>query len=126
MAREQGWAVNPERPFLGYYELNCSIKILLNRWRGTRYRSCLRYYATSWKVAGSIPDDVIGFLNSIEPSNRTVALGSSQPLTTSTRNLPGSKGRPARTADNFTADCLENVGTSTFHNRMGLQGLLQG
>jgi hypothetical protein len=25
--------------------------------------SLLRHYATSWKVAGSIPDEVIGFLN---------------------------------------------------------------
>jgi hypothetical protein len=35
-----------------------------------------------------------------------MALGSAQPLTEmSTRNLPGSKGRPARLADNLTAIC---------------------
>jgi hypothetical protein len=35
---------------------------------------------------------------------RTMALGSTQPLTEmSTRNLPGGKGRPARKADNLTA-----------------------
>jgi hypothetical protein len=35
-----------------------------------------------------------------------MALGSTQPLTeTSTRNLPGGKGRPARGADNLTAIC---------------------
>jgi hypothetical protein len=43
-----------------------------------------------------------------------MAQGSTQPLTeTSTRNLPGGKGRAARKADNLTAmwaDCLENVG----------------
>jgi hypothetical protein len=33
-----------------------------------------------------------------------MALGCAQPLTeTSTRNLPGGKGRPARKADNLTA-----------------------
>jgi hypothetical protein len=38
------------------------------------------------------------------PSSRSMALCSTQPLTeTSTRNLPGGKGRPARKADKFTA-----------------------
>jgi hypothetical protein len=60
-----------------------------------------------------------------------MALGSTQPLTEmSTRNLPEGKGRPARKADNLTAnlwaDCIENVGASTSHNPMGLHGLLQG
>jgi hypothetical protein len=56
-----------------------------------------------------------------------MALGSTLHLTEmSTRNLPGAKERPARKADNLTADCLENVGTSTSHNHMGLHGLLQG
>jgi hypothetical protein len=33
-----------------------------------------------------------------------------------------------RKADNLTAicDCLDNVGPSTFHNPVGLHGLLQG
>jgi hypothetical protein len=44
----------------------------------------------------SISDEVIGFSNLRNPSSRTMALGSTQPLTEmSTRNLPGSKGRPA-------------------------------
>jgi hypothetical protein len=48
------------------------------------------HYAASWKVAGSIPDEVIGFFNSPKPSSRTMALGSTQPLTEiSTLNLPG-------------------------------------
>jgi hypothetical protein len=35
-----------------------------------------------------------------------MALGSTQPLTEmSTKNLPGSKGRPARGSDNLTAIC---------------------
>jgi hypothetical protein len=40
------------------------------------------------------------------PSSRTMAPGSTQPLTEmSTRNLPGGKGRLARKADNLTAIC---------------------
>jgi hypothetical protein len=49
----------------------------------------LRYYATSWKVAGSSPDEV-DFSNLPNPSSRTMALGSTQLLTEmSTRDLPG-------------------------------------
>jgi hypothetical protein len=60
----------------------------------------------SRKVAGSIPDEVIGFFNWPNSSNRTMAPGSFQSLTEmSTRNLPGGKGRPARGADNLTAIC---------------------
>jgi hypothetical protein len=56
----------------------------------TRWRSWLRHYATSRKVAGSIPDEVIGFFSWPNPSSCTMALGSTQPLTeTSTRNIPG-------------------------------------
>jgi len=41
-----------------------------------------------WKVAGSIPDGVIGFFHWHNPSGRTRALGSTQPLTEmSTRNI---------------------------------------
>jgi len=48
----------------------------------------MRHYATSWKVAGSIPDGVIGISHGINPSGRTVALGSAQPLTEmSTRGI---------------------------------------
>jgi hypothetical protein len=55
-------------------------------------RSWLRQYVTSRKILGSFPDEAIGFFNSCSPSSRTVALGSTQPLTEmSTRNLPGSK-----------------------------------
>jgi hypothetical protein len=51
-------------------------------------------YATSWKVAGPISDEVNGFFNWPNPSSRTMALGSTNPLTEmSTRNLPEGKGR---------------------------------
>jgi hypothetical protein len=57
-------------------------------------------------VASSIPDKVTGFFNSLNPSSRTTALGSTQPLTEmSTRNHPGGKGRPARGAENLTTIC---------------------
>jgi hypothetical protein len=47
------------------------------------------HYATNRKVAGSSPDEV-DFSNLPNPSNRTVALGSTQPLAEmSTRNPPG-------------------------------------
>jgi hypothetical protein len=66
----------------------------------------MRHYATSRKVAGSISDQVIGFFNLPNPSSRTMALGSTQPLTeTSTWNLSGGKERPAREADKLTAIC---------------------
>jgi hypothetical protein len=72
-------------------------------------------------VAGLIPDDVIGIFNLANPSSRTMALGSTQPLTEmSARNLPRCKGRLARKADNLTVICEPLVGASTSHNSMGL------
>jgi hypothetical protein len=47
----------------------------------TRYRSWLRHYATSQKVAGSILAEVLGFSSWLNPSNGTMALRSIQPLT---------------------------------------------
>jgi hypothetical protein len=53
-----------------------------------------------------IPDEIIEVFNSPNPSSRTMALGSTQPLTEmNIWNLPGGKGRPARKADNLTAVC---------------------
>jgi hypothetical protein len=54
------------------------------------YRSWLRHYATSRKVTGSSPDEIIGFFNLPNPSSRTVALELTQPLTEmSTTNIAG-------------------------------------
>jgi hypothetical protein len=58
-----------------------------------------------------IPDEV-HFFNLPNSSSRTMAMGSTQPLTKmSTRNLPGGKKRPARRADNlaaiYEAECLK-------------------
>jgi hypothetical protein len=45
---------------------------------------------TGREVLGSIPDEVIGFFNSPNPSCHIMALWSTQPLTEmNTRNLPG-------------------------------------
>jgi len=53
-----------------------------------RWRSWFRHWATSRKVAGSIPDGIIGIFHWHNPSGRTMALGLTQPLTEmSTRNL---------------------------------------
>jgi hypothetical protein len=48
----------------------------------------LRHCATNRQVAGSIPDGAIGIFHRHNPSGRTMALGSTQPLTEmSTRNI---------------------------------------
>ena len=52
------------------------------------WRSWLRHFATSQKVAGSIPDGVTGTFHWHNPSGRTMALGLTRPLTEmSTRNI---------------------------------------
>jgi hypothetical protein len=54
--------------------------------------------------------DVVDIFNLPNFSSRTMALGSTQPLTEiSTRNLPGGKERPAPRADNPAAICETNV-----------------
>jgi hypothetical protein len=45
---------------------------------GTAVAQWLRYCATNQKVAGSIPDGVMEFFFDTNPSNRTMALGSTQ------------------------------------------------
>jgi hypothetical protein len=48
----------------------------------------LRHRATSRKVTGSIPDGIVGIFHRHDPSGRTVALGSTQPLIEmSTKNI---------------------------------------
>ena len=54
--------------------------------------SWLRRCATRRTVTGSIPGGVTGFFSGIFPSDRTMAMGSTQPLVKmSTRNIPGDK-----------------------------------
>ena len=66
---------------------NFSVKIFGYHYRigATRWRSWLRHCATSRKVAGSIPDGVIGIFHGHNPSGRSMVLGSTQSLT-SNRN----------------------------------------
>jgi hypothetical protein len=53
-----------------------------------------------------VPMRSMDIFNLPNPSSRTMALGSTQPLTEmSTRNISAGKGRPARKADNLTAIC---------------------
>jgi hypothetical protein len=89
----------------------------------------LRYYATSRKVAGSIPDKITEFFNRYNPSNNNMDQRSTQPLTEmSTRNLTASKGgRRLKlvTTPLSKIDYLENMGALTSHNSVGLHGLLQ-
>jgi hypothetical protein len=56
-----------------------------------------------------LPDEVDLF-NLLNPSSRTVPLGSTQPLREiSIRNHPEGKGRPAHRTDNLAAICEPNV-----------------
>jgi hypothetical protein len=71
----------------------------------SKYYIKFQFLPHSWKVAGSIPNEVIGFFNLPNHSSRTMALWSTQPLTEmSTRNCPGGEGLPARKTD-LTAIC---------------------
>jgi hypothetical protein len=75
--------------------------LFLTRLVLTLYLYTWGHYATSRKVAASIPSEAIGFFNWPNPSSRTMALRSTQPLTEmSTRNVPVDKWRPARKAEN--------------------------
>ena len=61
--------------------------------RGTAVAQWLKCCATSRKVAGSIPYGVTEIVHRHNPSDRTMALGSTQPLTeVSTRNISWGKG----------------------------------
>ena len=82
--------------------------------------------AVGWgrKVAGSIPDGVIGIFHRHNSSGRNMALGLTQPLTeTSTRNIP------VRRADNLTTFMCRlswNLGASTSWNPQGLSRPVMG
>jgi hypothetical protein len=87
-----------------------------------RWRSWLRHCATSRKVAGSIPDGAIFHWHN--PSGRTMALGSTQPLTEkSTRNIfwRGKCGWCVGIdLSTFTCRLSWNLGASTSWNPLGL------
>jgi hypothetical protein len=67
--------------------LRCSLS-QVPQLKCTQWRSWLRHCATNRNVAGSIPDGVTGIFHWHNRFGRTMALGSTQPLTEiSTRNL---------------------------------------
>jgi hypothetical protein len=76
-----------------------------------------------------VPDEV-DYFNLPNPSSRTKALGSTQPLTEmSTRNLPGGKSGRHVGLTTFPPSMIrlaENVEASTSRIPKGLHGLLQG
>jgi hypothetical protein len=80
-----GWLVTAavQEPYL-FVEYSTTLYQLLE----TAVAQWLRYCATNRKVAGSIPDGVIGIFHWHNPSDSTMALGSTQPLTEmSTRSI---------------------------------------
>ena len=73
---------------------------------GTAEAQWLRCCATNRKVAGSIPADVSGFFIDIKLSDRTMALGSTGPLTEmSTGSISWGLRRPVCKADNLPPSC---------------------
>ena len=71
--------------------------------RGTAVAQWSRRRATNRKVACSIPDGVIGFFHWRNPSDRTMALGSTQPLTEmSTMSISWGQKAAGCKADNLT------------------------
>jgi hypothetical protein len=61
------------------------------------------------------------------PSSRTVTLGLTQPLTgKGTTSLSEVGGGVQPTHRHLWTDCVENSGSSTSHNHIGLHGLLRG
>ena len=87
-------------------------------------------YSLCRKVAGSIPDGVIGIFDWHNPSGRTMALGLTQPLTEmGTRNISWGWKRPVRTADNFTTFMCRlswNLGATASCNPQGLSSPVMG
>jgi hypothetical protein len=67
-------------PYIFQPYMNFNQEIAVAQW--------LKYCATNQKVAGSIPEGVMEFFIDINPSDRTMALGATQPLTEmSTRSI---------------------------------------
>jgi hypothetical protein len=87
------WEDERKRYFLEELSVDERIMNVQEVDEGTAVAQRLRYCATNRKVAGSIPDGVVGFFHRHNPSDRTMALGSTQPLTEmSTRSISWGKG----------------------------------
>jgi hypothetical protein len=95
-----------------------------------KWRSWLRHCATNRQVADSIPDGVSGFFHWHNPVGRTMALGSTQPLTEmSTGNISWGVNAAGAMADNLTTFMCRlsgNLGASTSWNPEGLSRPVMG
>jgi hypothetical protein len=79
------------KPAACIFPTNCMSPLWL--WGPLMVAQWLRYCATNRNVAGSIPDGVTGIFHCNNPSDRTMALGSTQPLTEWVPvAFPGGKG----------------------------------
>jgi hypothetical protein len=95
--------------------------ISLSNGYGTLLKSMQMLFAISTMLQARtflvrFPMRSLDFFNWPNPSSRTMALGSTQPLTEmSTRNFPGGKGRPRRMADKLPSvnGLCKNLGAST-------------
>jgi hypothetical protein len=84
------WNCHLNNAFIPNYEVYCHLNNSSISNLGTRWRSWLRHFATSRKVAGSIPNCVTGTFHWHNQSGRTMTLGLTQSLTEmSTRNISG-------------------------------------
>ena len=73
---------------------------------GTAVVQWLRCCATNRKVAGSIPSSFSGIFINKKPSDRTMSLGSTQPLTEmNTRIISWGQRRPVRKTNNLPPSC---------------------
>ena len=99
----------------------CDCEPIKLYWR-LRYSSWLGHYATIRKVAGLIPDGVIGIFRWLNPSGRTMALGSTLTEVNSRVICWGKGGRCVglTTLPPSCADCLEILGASTSWRPKGL------
>ena len=73
--------VSSDSQHLFCYYMYDSFTAVTQTVQGTAVAQWLRCCATKWKVAGSIPDGVIGIFHWHNPSDRTMTLGSTWPLT---------------------------------------------
>ena len=116
--------LNITKWFVNMYRSRCVI------WRGTQWHSWWKHCTTSWKAAGSIPSGVTGIFHWHNPSSRTMALRSTQPLTEmSTSNIYWGVKQLVCTADNLTTFMCRlswNLGASTSWKPHGLSRIVMG
>jgi hypothetical protein len=84
--------INSEQPSSSFLKIHLT-NVVPSTFRSSTLFSPLRHCDTGPKVAGSIPDGVIGIFYRLNPFGRTMTLGFTQPLTEmSTTNISGGVG----------------------------------